>query len=330
MKIKLNPSYFSRNRHREKEYEDMFSMAYKSLSGLSHIIFLILFPPVIAISNLFSHGVFLSLMNICLSIGYCAKFFQRIKNSEVNITEFTVSFVFLCIAQAITFYLAPAISLMNLIDVIGLFNLIATGVNSFFLVRNLILPPFQSFIHYVFMLFGYQITTSSFNKAPLSLEHDRPVIDKLLRKFYKHDSFSDVFNEDEIRPFNHILSTLSDYINKYNEPFLGNLMNHDRIQALENGVSQLILSGSTENSLVFINRKIDYKSTKINLLKQARACLIDENKEKKQFNWRFFESVSNVSEEEQEETYEVCLSLLNNEIDRQNKKRDLLKICLPG
>ena len=218
----------------------------------------------------------------------------------------------------------------HFIDVIGFFNLVATGINSFFLVINLLLPPFEAFIRYMSGLLGYEIKTSFFKKTPMSLENDRPVLDRLLRKFYGHDSFSDEFKEAEMMPFNNILLIFSHYINKANEPFLGNLINHDRISYLENAVLQLIINGNTDNSIVFINRKIDFKRTKINLLNKASSELLQDKKQGKlNFNYAFFEKTNNISEDEKNDMYDAGLSLLTKEINRQHEKIDLLKSCLP-
>ena len=326
--ITLNRVFFGRNRHREKEYDDVFSITYKSLAVLSNIVFLVIFPPVIAISNIFSHSFFLSIMNICLSVGYVAKVIHKIKEGEVSPLDLSISAIFLALSLAITFYLAPIISLVHLFDVIGIINLVATGVNSFFLVRNLLVPPCQAFVRYVMTFFGNEINTSVFNKAPLSLEQDRPVIDRLLRKFYNHDSFSDSFNEHQLVPLNNMLSTLSRYINKYNEPFLGNLINHDRINVLENAVSQYIVNGNTDNSTVFIKRKIDFKTTKLKLLTQAQRELIAGQETKQPLNYSFFEPNSQRAEGQEEDDYALGLSLLNDEITKQNNKLALLQSCL--
>ena len=330
-KIKLSHSFFARNRHREQEYENIFSTTYKSLSFLSNIIFLIIFPPVIMIGNLFSHGVFLSILNISLSVGYIAKSIQKLRADEVGSLELYISFFFLCLSLAITFYLAPPIPLVSIITIIGFINLISTGVNSFFLIRNILLPPVETLIQRVFSLLGHEITTNFFKKTPFSLEKDRPVVDRLLRKFYKHDSFSDEFNEDELIPLNNMLATLSRYINKYNVPFLGNVINHEAIDKLENAVSQLIINGNTDNCTLFINKKIDFKTTKLNLLKNARNDVLNDNQQGTfSVNYKFFKTSPNISVGEQHEVQRIGLSLLTKEINRQSNKIESLKLCLPN
>jgi len=329
--IRLNRLFFARNRHREKEYDDVFSMTHKSLISLSNMFFMVMFAPAIAITNLLSNAVFISILNIFLSTGYCAKFIQRIREDEVSKLELVISLFFIALSLAITFYLAPVTLLGGVLNTIGFINHIATGINSFFLVRNILLPPFEVLIQHVFTSLGYEITTSFFNKTPLTLEHDRHVLDRLLRKFYNHDSHSEQFNEKELLPFNNILSTLSRYINKYNEPFLGNLINHDRINQLETSVSQFILHGNTDSALVFIRKKIDFKTSKVNLLRQSSKEFIKDNSEGSfKFNHRFFKLDQEAHEGEQDEIKAACLSLFEKEINRQNAKIDLLRSCLPN
>lgn len=330
-KLELNRSFFARDRHREKEYDNIFSVTYKSLSVLSNILFLVLFPPAITISNLLSRDLFLSIMNIFLSVGYCAKFIHKIQFQEVSTLELVVSLLFLSASIAFTFYFTAAISILTVFDVIHFINHIATGINAFFTIRNLLLPPFEGLVKYVLSSLGYEITTSFFNKAPFCLEMDRPVIDRLLRKFYKHDSFSDKFHVSQIIPFNNILSVLSHYINKYNAPFLGNLINQERITALENAVSQLIIHGNTDSSITFIRKKIDFKVSKIKRLQQSitEVSTTYTLQNSAHFNCKFFKCKHSVLEHQPHDIHEASLMLLNQEIDKQNQKLIVLTACLP-
>lgn len=327
-KLELNYSFFSRNRHREEEYDNIFSITYKSLSILSNILFLVLFPPAIAISNLFSKDVFLSIMNIFLSIGYCAKFIHKIQFQEVSTLELVTSLLFLAACIVVAFYLAPTISLISIFEIIRVVNLIATGINAFFLVRNLLVPPVEELIKYTLSSLGFHVDTSFFKKTPLSLEIDRPVIDRLIKKFHKHDSFSDEFHEDHLIPFNNILSVLSHYINKYNTPFLGNLVNQERINALENAVSHLIIHGNTDNSLTFIHRKIDFKESKINLLKQSLSEFKTMPKNE-HYDCTFFKRKPSITKHSPEDAHQAGVELFEQEIARQGKKLASLKACIP-
>lgn len=328
--ISLNRAHFSRNRHREKEYDNVFSKAHKSLSFLSQVFFLVIFPPAIAISSLFSNAVLISTMNIFLSIAYCAKFIQRISEQEVSLLEMATTLFFLSLTIGTSLYWAPAISLISLIDVIGCINLIATGINSFFLVRDILLPPVQGLIHDVLNSFGYEITTSFFNKSPLTLKHDSHVLDRLLRKFYKHDSHSPEFKEQEIRPFNNMLSTLTHYINKYNKPFLGNLTNRERITTLENAVSQLIIHGNTDSTTLFIRKKIDFKTSTLNhLLKAKQEFIIDGRKDNFTHRYRFFNLSHKIPIDNQDELHAAGVTLFDDAINRQKQKIETLQACLP-
>ena len=69
--------------------------------------------------------------------------------------------------------------------------------------------------------------------------------------------------------------------------------------------------------------------TKINLLKRSKREFIDDNKEEKnKFSYSFFEQNDAVSDGDEDEIYEVGLSLLEKEISRQEKKVKLLESCV--
>jgi len=70
------------------------------------------------------------------------------------------------------------------------------------------------------------------------------------------------------------------YVNKYQEPFFGTLIERDNIQGLEKAINALVNDGNTDSSLAFINKKIDFTTHKINRIKRAMdACQAKEKEE---------------------------------------------------
>lgn len=205
----------------------------------------------------------------------------------------------------------------------------ATGINAFFLIRSILVPPFEALIEHTCRSLGIHIRTSFFDKAPLSKENDRYVIDRLLKENYGYNSASDKFKESDLIPINHTLATLCRYINKYNAPFLGNLINHDKIIYLENAVLQYTLNGITVTTMTFLNRKIDFKETKLDSLYEAKNELLNDLRTGLfKSNYGFFKITPEAQSTEPSVICEMGLSLLNQEIDRQNDKLQSLRACL--
>lgn len=314
---------FPRNRHREQEGEDFFYTAYRSLSFIATVVIPALFTPAIIVSSLISHSVLFSLANIALALGYCLHFAHRLILKEISNLELFTSLCFLGALLAITFGSAPLTVGFSLIHGINFLSLVATSLNSFFLIRNFLVPPCQALIKYAFTFLGYDINTSFFSTENLCLKQDRFAIDRLLKKHYKHDSFSPDFTEKEIQPFNHLLSRLVFYINKYHEPLFGTLLNHDKIKGLEKAINDLTCQGNTDSSLAFINKKIDFKTTKINSIKAAIKKIQSQDTDnmpqvKSKSRLTFFKQACPIE-----------LTELDKELKRQEEKVAALRLCLP-
>jgi len=247
------------------------------------------------------------------------------KLKHYSYPELFASLVLLGALLAVTFSTAPISLGFTLIQSINFLNLISTGINSFFLIREFIVPPFQALIKYTFKLLGYELQTSFFSSPPLTLRKDGPVIDRLLKKHYKHDSFSAHFTEDEIKPFNALLQKMVVYVNKYQEPFFGTLIERDNIQGLQKAINALVNDGNTDSGLAFINKKIDFKTHKINRIQRAiETCKTKGNEEEHQASQTqsrhgFFRKPR--------EKYE--LSELQEELVRQEEKVASLRLCVP-
>jgi len=311
------PIRFPRNRHRENGEEDFFNTAYKSLSFMATIIIPAIFTPTIIISSLISQGILFSLGNIALALGYCIHFIHRFMSKELSYPELFASMFFLGTLLAVTFYTAPVTIGFTLIESINFLNLVSTSINSFFLIRDFIVPPFQALIKYTFTWLGYELHTSFFSKPPLTLKQDGPIIDRLIKKHYQHDSFSPDFSPKEINPFNRLLEKMVVYINKYQEPFFGTLLERKNINRLENAIDDLVIKGNTDSGLAFINQKIDFKTHKVKLIKQA----IEQHQEPSvaQSQHSFFKRPKPAT----------SLSELQEELQRQEEKIASLQLCLP-
>ncbi len=329
MKIKINKKYFARNRHRELEERGIFNTISRDLLFLTNTSFMIILAPTIVISSVLSHASLLMIANLFLAFGFVFNFGRRVFAREVSISEFLITLIVIALLCLLAFYLSPAITQLSFIGVLCFINIFTTSISSFFLIRNIIIPPIQSLIQRVARFFGFELTEHLFYVSPFSLEKDRGTIDRLSKKFYGYDSFSDKFAEENITPFNNMIAVLSRYVNKYQEPLLGYVNDYVRIKDLESTISKLVTKGDTDSTLTFIKRKIDFKTTKIKALTQVKTELTQESNQNRVFIQRFFNHLPSKIEENTTEVFTQCNALLQSEIERQQTKIDQLNACLP-
>ena len=325
----LNKLYFSRNRHRESEDQDIFNIAYRSLSFITNTVFPIIFTPIVVITNAVSHSILFNLLNFFLALGYGTQFLNRMILKEVEFPELFISLSMITMFAAVSFYSFPLSGALTLLNTLNVVNILSISINSFFLVRNYILPPLQAFIKQTLHFFNIEVSTTFFNIEKFSLEKDRPVLDRLLKKFYGHDSFAVDFKKDEITVFNKLLDKLVIYINRYNEPFLGALNNQDKINHLTKALDQLMIDGNTDSSIAFIRKKLDFKISKVKLLEQAVQVTQEEQTKKVPDISHLYRFFSHIEKDNEKISIEQGLSSLQQELARQKNKIADLELCLP-
>src|SRR5690606_37470365 len=111
---------------------------------------------------------------------------------------------------------------------------------------------------------------------------------------------------------------------KYDESLFGSILKKDEIADLECRINHLILQGNPDSSYTFIRKKIDFKTTKVKLLEQAKNEVLhskDLSTNDQRRTLRFF---SHVNEElfksHPEAVLSAGLNRLHSEIERQEKK----------
>lgn len=142
--LSLNHASFAKNHDRESAGGNIFSLAHKNLSFLSNVVIPAIFTPAVIISTLVSHGVFLTLLNAFLALGYCVEFLNRILMNDAEYLELCISAMSIAIIVTLTLYSAPIAAGLNLLSLINFTNLLATSINSFFLIRTFIVPPLEA------------------------------------------------------------------------------------------------------------------------------------------------------------------------------------------
>ncbi|MCL9683215.1 hypothetical protein [Legionella maioricensis] len=293
----------------------------------------VFFTPAIITTSLFSKELIAMLANLSLSLGYLTNFAYKIYQKEISKSELMISSLTLVAFLIIAYTLCPPIAALSFFSALSFLNQLAVAVNLFFLMKHVVVPPCKKMIENIAQYMGFNIAGRYYSRPPLTLEHDRFILDQLLLKTYGHDSFSAEFNETEIVSFNKLLLKLSEYIDKYDESIFGYINNKDAIADLEKQIAQLTTRATTDSSYAFIRRKIGFKTTKINLLQEAKetvSATLENPFSDAAAALRFFKGVdANELEQNRELVLSTGLQCLQNEIQRQQEKITSLQVCLP-
>lgn len=334
MELILNKAQFARNHDREKEFGDIFNKTSRGLNSIMPMIITMFFTPALITTSLYSKEIILILANLSLSLGYLTNFAYRIYKNQVSNSELFVTSISLTAFLVLAYFLCPPIATLSFISSLTAINLMAVAINLFFLIKHVIVPPCKKFIENIAQNLGFDISARYYSKPPLTLEHDRYILDHLLKATYKHDSYSPDFNPRELESFNNLLAKLSQYIDKYDESLLGYINNKDAIADLEDQIAKLTTQGNPDASYTFIHKKIGFKTTKIHMLEEAQKQLTfelagpDKTPGK---TLRFFKGVTNLDfQSNPQQMIQEGILCLEKEIQRQQDKISSLKACLPG
>ncbi|PJD96417.1 MAG: hypothetical protein CK426_05250 [Legionella sp.] len=330
MPLKLNKIKFSRNRTREKELADIFNETYNGITNIMPFIITLFFAPVLITTSLFSKELFFILANMSLCIGYLSNFFYRLYRHEMEFSELVISVMILTLLVCFSISYHPLI-LTQLFSTttLGVINQVASAINLFFLIKHTIVPPFMRIIEQTADYLGINISSRYYSKTPFTLEEDRFIVDKMLRELYQYDSFSPQFNPQAITRLNNLLNKLCTYINKYDAPLLGYLLNREAITEIEAHINQLTVHGAAGSSYTFIRKKIDFKTTKIRLLEKAKQSLQEPSNEIESFI-DYFEHIDiHKAKTNRPFFLHAAITCFDREIIRQKEKINSLEECLP-
>lgn len=333
MSVKLKKSLFARNRDREKELGEIFNKTSRGLSYIMPLALTVFFTPAVITTSLFSKEIIAMLANLSLSLGYLTNFAYKIYQNEISKSELVISSLTLAAFLIIAYILCPPVAALSFFSGLTFLNQLAVSVNLFFLMKHVVVPPCKKILENIAQYMGFNIAGRYYSKPPLTLEHDRFILDQLLIKTYGHNSFSPEFNETELVSFNNLLLKLSEYIDKYDESILGYINNKDAIADLEKQIALLTTRANTDSSYAFIRRKIGFKTTKINLLQEAKetvSAALENPFNDAGPSLRFFKGFdANELEKNRELVLSAGLECLQNEIERQQEKIASLQVCLP-
>lgn len=281
--MRLKRKYFARSRDRETVAGGFLTKTSSSINYFNNTIIAKIFAPALMVTSLTSHLLLLMLANILLCFGFTLNFLYR--STSLNAVELILFALIIGGIIAAAVYFFPAIlGAWNFIQVLGLINYIATGLNSFFVIQDFVIPPLKRLLETCAQFFGFENFTLYYSQAPLSLDGDKVPIRRLFRRYYPHKNINELMQEGEafehhIRPFNALLEKLVYYRNKWTMPWFGSVMNADKLAKIDVSIDKLVIHGSAADALLLMEEKLNAKQSKIDEIQGsiAEVRLIDEN-----------------------------------------------------
>lgn len=315
------------------EGKNFFFRASQRLSFFARLLVSGIFAPLIIATSIFSQFFLLVLANILLCCGNLINLTYRIISNDVSAFEAVAMLLFtgsLITCLLVFFPIIPAT--WTLLSTLNFIGHIAMAINAYFVADDILLPLCSKFTTWVAQLFGCSLQSWYFKQDSFSLETDRFVVERHFRAHYQQ-KIDEVENfETAIHPFNRLLQTLGNYIEKYYNPLFGFITNQDKINKLETLISDLTISGNSVDSIKFIKKKLDYKKTKYDLLEKAyqevNSISSRDSQEAFEYKLRFFESYT-PSLESRAPLKTEALEILSDEMKRQQDKIENLECCLP-
>lgn len=347
----LKKEVFKRPKTRENLANGIFSDATSSISWLNSIAITLFFTPVVSVTELFAKNSIMFIGSISVATSYLANFVYRLLQEDASLSEVLLNILGISIFITGALIFTPGIFplTLSLSNILFLINVAATGINTYFLIRNVILPPVFKIIKSLAEKFGMKIKAQLYKRKPLTLKDDYDILSRLTEMHYGNakliNNSTDRDTKERVGVFNNVLNMLVFYINKYNEQFLGNVRNQPEIKKLEKEIEDFTLYCKTSDVFVRVNRKKKFKENKIERLEQAKTALDEAKKEcckspSQQTYTHFNETLrmyinnpTHIKEYDGEEKLERikadAFKLIDQEIERQTEKRKKLEECIP-
>lgn len=340
-KLKLNKGFFSRNKWREKS--DFFSHASYALTILGNVLVAVFFSPTVATATISVQDLLVMVTNVLVASGYLYEFVRRLyKAGLVLPIERFLTLTGIVLAIVIAVNLSPLVFTVALTPstLLVCCSTLATAINSFFCVKNIIIPPLKRFLENNLGYWVFNKSEDSSEEITLNPDKDDSVI-RILLDLKSSERVSDS-HQVELDRFNKILLKLNAYKNKYNERFLGSVRHRQDIQDMEDGMTAIQVEGKFSKARDFLNTKRQRKAAKKWKLEDAIGVLdkaIDDLEQKSPGkDWSIynetaskyfegFESVANC--EDMVKLLNDGRSIIKEEVERQQRKIAELEECLP-
>ncbi|MDF1758496.1 MAG: hypothetical protein P1U74_09405 [Legionellaceae bacterium] len=275
MPIKIKKSYFSQSNGSDSENNTFIDKITRNSLLLGKALFVLILAPSVVVASFFSQGAFLILANILLASCVVVGFGNRLFKKEADFNELLISVALIGLLFLLAFYFLPSIPAWGVIGALCVVNLIATSINVFSVLREVLVPPFKLLIHHVCKLFGVEVRLGLFHKKHLDIENSS--YDKQAIMFLKQNKFKkEGTGLDEIVTCVNKASDLHCwYVNKYEGSLFGSINNYDSINTVKSARASLANGSHDASYNKFLQKKYNRKQTKLNMLTHARGILFD-------------------------------------------------------
>lgn len=286
-KVKLNKTRFKRRKNRNNDFLTFFGeKAHDSILFAWQIFVNFFLTPVIAISCLISQQTFLILSNIALALSYLASFMHKLYKGKISKTEGIVTLLSIALVVGLTVYFSISLFPLTLsfLSILSFSGLIASAINGFFIAKPFVMPLIKRLcdglltLIYKKILGKEYIPTPLYNTTPLTPDNDAVAVNTLLdgaassienNRLHSMEEY-----EKRLKPYNALIKLLDDYINKYQDRFLGVLRFDKKINDLRKALEFMTEEGNQTDARDFLEKKLRWELAKITALREERLTLI--------------------------------------------------------
>ncbi len=273
--VALNKKFYKRRNDLETQGDNIFSRASKNISTLTPIIFGLILGPTVVVSSIISQAAFLMIANILLSVGLSLAFFNRVYQGNAKFLEVILTLGMITALFFLVLYLSPVITGWDLLSVISFINLFASSINSFFLLRTLILPPLLATFKYILGKIGIHIDIHLDKQRDFHVEVDLEkglksdaAATELITKNYPMATSENLKDNNwrkiAIKPYNRSKEVIYGYATRYRSTPFGEINNHDKIAERLKVVENIMFNAATDSSHnVLLKNKLIKKSFKV-------------------------------------------------------------------
>lgn len=183
--VALKVEKFKRSKHIDYFNRGYFSSIEETITWANKVIVTIFFTPVVAITSLFTKSGLLILANsvvaLCQIANVIFKCVYRLNTLyDLSLSFFGMStFIFIAISSTPNFFLFNY-TFANLFFSI---NVVATAINSFFLLHDVVIPPAKQLISSLFQVVGIE-TKGLYQDLELTKDRDAHILNTLINELF--------------------------------------------------------------------------------------------------------------------------------------------------